>query len=565
MIRTSQKDTAPAADTPRSDLLTNHAPAQVALLVLVTCAIYLQVTTFGVMDTWDDYIFFLFRPELQDWWTASWYERLATPDIGYPIPIPTALHAWLRMLPGEWVVAASHGLNVVFHCINVALAYALLCRWLERRSHALAATLLWATHPLLAESVAWLTNLKTVSFAAFALAALLVWERQLRDSNWRWVAASLLLSILALGCRPEAVMLGPVMLLRALWTGGFEQTRQIRYWGLPALLGGLAAVYVPLAVGGHDRAVELANRASELEVGWVEHIQRIGAALFVQARHVVVPTRLHPSYYFDEYSGWATATAGFVIALVALVACALAWRRKSVAGWPLTFCVLVYLPASGVEFLPRFTADTYMYLPLIGFAAAIVAALASVSERWRPNMTAFFVAVFAILLAVGAYFQAQRWENTVTLWRPVMQDFPEYGQPYFMVGISLAKAGAYAEAVDVFDKGYEQILAWKPPPLEAAVAYAETGNAKRAYDVLVDILERKPNAENLRSDVFLVMLLIEHELPWPRAATERQLVRRAAMRAITEGDFPPSRLAEALRYFAALGEHELVAACRRQR
>src|SRR5690554_1861081 len=102
------------------------------LLVLITVAIYAQILSFGVMDTWDDQLFFMKRPELENWWGVSWYERLVTPEIGYPIPIPTFLYVLIQSLPGDWVLPASHGISVLLQCINAGLVYKLMTRWLDR-------------------------------------------------------------------------------------------------------------------------------------------------------------------------------------------------------------------------------------------------------------------------------------------------------------------------------------------------------------------------------------------------------------------------------------------------
>ncbi|AWV90583.1 hypothetical protein DN745_15110 [Bradymonas sediminis] len=60
------------------------------------------------------------------------------------------------------------------------------------------------------------------------------------------------------------------------------------------------------------------------------------------------------------------------------------WRSRHPSGWPLTFAAICYLPASGIEYLPRFLADTYIYLPLIGLLAAVTVLIPRVKLRQRP-------------------------------------------------------------------------------------------------------------------------------------------------------------------------------------
>ena len=541
-------------------VLLRHPWVPPTILVAVTCAIYVQVLGFSVMDTWDDRLFFLIRPELEDWWASSWYDRLLTPQIGYPIPLPTALHALMRQLPTSWVVPASHGLNLLFQCINVMLAYAVLHRWTEKRAYGFVATLLWATHPLLAESVAWLTNLKTVTLSTFVLGSLLVWEHHLREPSARRAGLSVILSVLALGCRPEAVLLGPVMVLRAVWVAGLKSLLRPVIWGGPAMLGALASAYIPLAVGEHRDLVATANSVGSLEYGIWERVHRIGAALALQIQHALAPSTLHPAYYVEEFQGWFVPAAGWVLALIWTTSAWHAWQHRHPAGWALVFAGLFYLPVSGVEFLPRFTADTYMYLPLMGLCAGLVTALGYLRKWQRRGLTTTLVALFCGVLATVTFMQTQRWESTLSLWRPVMEEYPEYGQAHFMVGIALARAGAHDEAVKVFDKGYNEIEEWVVPPAEAAVAYAETGEPERAAAILLDILSRTSNPKNERVDGFLVMLLSRQQLPWPSDTDRAQLARKAAERALAQRKVPAAMMTQAATYFRSVGENSLATA-----
>lgn len=160
-----------------------------AILLGVTVLIYAQVLRFGLISGWDDKLYFMSHSLLEGWPEASWRDRLLTPELGYPSPLPTAIYFLLHRLPEATAVALAHGVNLIFHLINVCLAFAVARRFLPRLSQAFGATLIWAVHPVLAESVAWITNLKSLGMATAVLAAIWVWDRYLqsrrRDGWWR--------------------------------------------------------------------------------------------------------------------------------------------------------------------------------------------------------------------------------------------------------------------------------------------------------------------------------------------------------------------------------------------
>src|SRR5699024_3484390 len=152
---------------------------------------------FGFFPVWDDSLYLLNRLAVTDWPAASWTQRILTPELGYPVPLPTLLYYLFRQLPPAWVVPAVHLLSLGFHLVNVLLLYQIAARWrgapgrkadkpvgLSNKScggcaPAFFAALLWAMHPFLVESVAWATNLKVVTLSTFLLGALAVWERHL--------------------------------------------------------------------------------------------------------------------------------------------------------------------------------------------------------------------------------------------------------------------------------------------------------------------------------------------------------------------------------------------------
>ncbi len=153
-----------------------------AVIAVVLVSVYFPAASYGTIPTWDDTSFVVFRPEILDWWGTSWWNRLVNPNIGYPIPIPTALYAFLRSVFGEnCYFQALHQIHIGIHLLNTWLVWRLARYWLAGTQKSrcdsgtqascphcdsapisipLAITAAWAFHPVLVESVAWLTNTK---------------------------------------------------------------------------------------------------------------------------------------------------------------------------------------------------------------------------------------------------------------------------------------------------------------------------------------------------------------------------------------------------------------------
>ncbi|MFB6351128.1 MAG: hypothetical protein ABEN55_09365, partial [Bradymonadaceae bacterium] len=237
-------------------------------LLLAVAAVYARAVTFGDLGSFDDANYLFNRPEVRSWWGATWWRRLTTPTAGYWIPVPTFIYAHLRSAFPDLYVHVVHGVNIAVHLVNVGLVCALVSRWSTRRS-GLAVAAIWALHPVQVETVAWLTSLKNLTYGAGMLGALLVWDRYLEKDRWPAspvgaVAAVFGLFLLALGSRPEAVVL-PALLMALSWFRRRRWRPDRPTLGLVAAQGVIGAIYLPMATAG-QREVLTGGGGEEISI-----------------------------------------------------------------------------------------------------------------------------------------------------------------------------------------------------------------------------------------------------------------------------------------------------------
>src|SRR6266705_779318 len=134
----------------------------------------------------------------------------------YPLVLTTfwALHKFVGLIPAPY-----HILNVLMHAASAVLLWRVL-RQLEVRGAWLGAAL-WALHPVMVQSVAWVTELKNTESALFYLLSIF-WFLKLdaeetgRRGRWWRFGWPLLFFVLAILSKPSTVML-PVVLALCLW------------------------------------------------------------------------------------------------------------------------------------------------------------------------------------------------------------------------------------------------------------------------------------------------------------------------------------------------------------
>jgi tetratricopeptide (TPR) repeat protein len=507
----------------------------VVAILAVVVALYVRTSGYGPLPNYDDGYHILNRTAVQQWWEIGWWHRLATPEIGYPIPIPTFIWATVREAFPDSYPGVLHGLNLLVHGLNVVLAALLVRRWLGPRA-AVAVAAIWALHPAHVETVAWLTNLKTLLWGTGMLAVLLVWDWRMDGEpvGWRRVACDAAVFagfLVALGCRPDAVLL-PCLLVAAIFVR--EREAGLRdIWPVAGATIAVSATYLPMAMRGHNERVAGADLAG---FSVFETLRRFAAAFAINLRNLVWPLDLQPVYHLRTLG-----PGGSLVGAVAIVSClvigiALALRRDRRLLALLAASAVCYLPYAQLVPVPRLAADTYLYLPslMVLTALGLVAhrAVQRVRRReiWGRRGTAGAVAAgMVVLLASTAWLtdrQIPRWRDAAALFEPMLDEQPPVWKPYAVVAHDRMNRGAWGEAAEILDEAGPALEISKYYPAFGIRVYEEAGRLDRAADYAVRALlaHRRPPKHHAR---LYLSVLARHRLKLPDAPPVARATRRA--------------------------------------
>jgi len=490
-------------------------PLILGLSALVLIAlVYWPVLGYGILPTWDDTNFVVYRPEILDWWGASWSDRLTNPRIGYPIPLPTALYALLRHLMGEdGYFGFLHGFHVFLHCLNTGLAFYFI-RGIWRRYDLkgaaflpFAIAMLWALHPVLVESVAWLTNTKNL-FSNFAiLAALCVQSRVGSQAKPLHLFLLILLYVVALGSRPDGAilpfLLGFILLLQH---GGAILSVVSRLW--LATLGVLASISIPFVLWASSTHAEVAERKAREMSGVVEILFRMGRAVEISTLSLAFPFNLHPSYFYVGDETIIDALPGLAVVITVIATTILLLRQATpharAAALGLSFMAAAFFPYSNVVFLPRLAADTYLYLPALGLVMAIGALLSNQKPRVLGVVFGALIIVFAFL----SNKQAKRWENAITLWEPVIAYEPTLDRSYRHIAFEHLRQNRFEEAGEVIDQALVHFRRERDIPWYAIVIYRQVRGPLAAAEIGMEARLKNTKSDPEVHKAFVETLLI---------------------------------------------------------
>jgi Tfp pilus assembly protein PilF len=330
--------------------------------------------------------------------------------------------------------AGHHGMNLLFHGINVVLLFLVLERMTGARWRSALVAALWAVHPINVDTVAWVSERKNVLSAMFWLMAMAAYARYAAKPGIGRYGLVFLAMALGLMCKPVLVTLPCALLLLDFWPLSRWRPKTWAESGgahaqpfAPASLTLLCVEKLPLlalsavsgfvTLWGHDvlgMREDLYNLTTRLKIeNALVSIVRYIDNLFWPAKLTVL--YMHPG----AWPPWKIALCAFVVFAITGIAI---WRVRSrpylLVGW--LWFLGVMLPFLGLRQAGmQAMADRFAYLPMLGLLVMIVWTAADlVAGRPMKALVPSAAAASACIatLLVMSINQTAHWRNSIALW-----------------------------------------------------------------------------------------------------------------------------------------------------
>lgn len=402
---------------------------------------------------------------------------------------------WRIAGPQPW---AFHLVNGLFHvaCSLLAsvVAWRLFARWgdpasPERRLDAtLCAGLIFATHPVHAEAVAWIAGITDLSATLFVLAAVAFYLAPPRP-RVPSVGLAAVCFFAATLCKENAFALPLVLAVIELFPPAGETGPRFR-----AALRRLTPIAVAgvIALGLRWNALGSLAPASRAATpaGWLHDAPWLLAQYLAK---LVAPVGLNVVPVFAPVTGATDprALAGFA-ALAALLAAAWMLRRRPIVPVALTWIVAPLLPALYVPALGESVlAERYLYLPVLGFGLLAGLVIASIPVTFPRRA---IIAGIALASISGSVVRQAVWRTNLTLWTEAVKRAPSSAASHE----GLCFAQIEARQFEVALVSCERALAIEPARDDARInsgtALLELGRFDEALAAFDRVLARRPNS-----------------------------------------------------------------------
>ena len=329
--------------------------------------------------------------------------------------------------PRPW---AFHLVNLLLHagCSVLVLLAArrLFARW-EGRSPsfpvsfaALAAALVFATHPVHSEAVAWIAGVTDLSATLLALLALLLYL-QSEGSRATALVASAACFFAATLCKETAFVLPLLIVLVEFFPAAGEARPRPRTVALRLVPFGVAAL---VSLGLRWNALGALAPATRQPDGSPPGLLLNAPWLLAQyVAKLLVPSGLTVWHPFEPVRSLldARVLAGAAVVVALLAACWI-FRSRPIVPFAIGLIAVPLLPALYVPALGEAVlAERYLYLPVFGLGLLVGLGLASVGSVAARSGT---LAVLVLLLAAGSIRQQAVWRDNLTLWTNAVAHAP---------------------------------------------------------------------------------------------------------------------------------------------
>jgi protein O-mannosyl-transferase len=335
-----------------------------------------------------------------------------------------------------------HVTNILLHITNALLLILLLSKW--NPTAAWIAGFLFALHPVMVESVAWISELKNTLSTFFALLASLAFLKSQKRAplSPRWYGVSFVLFACALLSKSVTAMILIAYLAGRAWDHGKLRVKDIvTVWPflLTAGICGLFTLHMEQHVIGAATVEDL----TLLEKGALS-----GHAFWFYLGKLLYPSPLIFIYPRWTISGHASGHLLYFLGVILLLG-GLAWGRKRWGKLPfacMSYFLICLFPALGfVKIYPMrfsFVADHFQYLASLGVFTligwAIVKGFSALQLKMNSVAGVLVIGLLLTNLAFATTIQARKYSTSMDLWEHTLLLNPYSAIAHHNMGIVYA-------------------------------------------------------------------------------------------------------------------------------
>ncbi len=375
----------------------------------------------------------------------------------------------------------------------------------------MAATI-WALHPVMVESVAWVAEMKNTLSGVFFLLSILFFARALETGKRGNHLLSMVFAALAMASKASTVILPAILCLCGWWLQRGWQWRTV-VKAAPAFLMAAISSAVTVWTGGLQIA---SSRDSQWHPEWIRswpaRLVAAGRAIWFYPGKFLWP---HPqSAVYHRWEIDAHRALEYMPLAAAILVVLLLWLHRD--GWarPWFFAAACFLtallPVLGLAEQPiirySFVFDHFQYLASMALAALAGASLRKIRGA---RARALVLAVIVLTLGITTRERVPVFSTEETLWSDTVKKNPQAWGAHNGLGNALLAQHRFDEAIYHFQKSLEANLNNAEPHNGMGVALTQEKRYAEAIAHFTIALHLDPDYTSARDNLAKVERIAE--------------------------------------------------------
>lgn len=377
-------------------------------------------------------------------------------------------------------------INIVFHLGAVWLVYALISL-ISKPPLAFFTAGIFAVHPILTESVTWISGGGYSQYSFFLLLALLIYVLSTKNKKLFLVSIfSFTLSLLS----SEKVIFFPLILL--VFMIAFQDIR--KNWKRLIPFFALSGVWGLLYLGKIGQRVVSLETTYYQTPGMDNPLIKIPIAVTSYLELIFWPKNLtlyHSEEFYFSQIEYFLRLGLFLLFLAAIVYFFKKDRR--VFFW-LSFFLIALSPTLTPLRIAWWVAERYAYLATLGVFFVVALGIFKIGQKFNNQELSWIIFALIILALSGrTIIRNMDWKNEDTLWLATAKTSPRSPKNHNNLGDYYSRHGDYQKAIEEFKTAIELMSNYGDAYHNLANIYRQIGNNEEAIANYQKALSFNPN------------------------------------------------------------------------
>ncbi len=367
-------------------------------------------------------------------------------------------------------------INLIFHLGSTFLVFTLLSL-LSKRSIAIVAASIFAVHPILIESVTWISGGPYSQYSFFFLLSFLTYILSKNDQKLFYI--SIFSCVLSLLSSEKAMVLFLILALYEISFGSFKENWKRMS---PFIVICITWIFIYLGKIG-ERVESLRMEHYQQSGGLINPLLQVPIAIASYLKLIFWPRKL--TLYHTEMSFSAGQYALCLLTFILLAGAIIySCKKNKVIFFWLSFFIITLLPTLTPFGISWIVAERYVYLGSLGIFAVIATLADKLTLRGENFRNAVYFALIIIIIALSArtIVRNMDWKNEDTLWIATAKVSPSGPNIHNNLGDVYSRQGDLNKAAEEFQKAIEI----KPGYADAYHNLANTYQRMGRFDVAIE-------------------------------------------------------------------------------